>query len=188
MSAHPEYELIATTSSNELMTRVDADPPPTPCVTPSKTGHLTPIENIPMRSLSNKDASSDTLLIHGTEQESPTPPVACRKPHMLHPSMWLYEILSLTLAALILVALVIVLAVYNRKPSPVVGGITLNTIVAFASTLFRICLMVPVTNCICQLGWTWFEKSYRPLDGIAKIDMASRGPLGSIHMLFQAHR
>lgn len=65
--------------------------------------------------------------------------------------MW--ELLSLAAAALVLVTVIVILAVYDGKPSPVLGGITLNTMIALAATLFRICLMVPVTDCICQLTW-----------------------------------
>jgi hypothetical protein len=62
--------------------------------------------------------------------------------------MWLWEILSLSVAVLILAGVIAILATHNGKPSPIIGGITLNTVVAFTSTLFRICLMVPVTACI----------------------------------------
>ncbi|KAF2680031.1 hypothetical protein K458DRAFT_247746, partial [Lentithecium fluviatile CBS 122367] len=72
------------------------------------------------------------------------------KPHFLGPTMWMYEILSLSAAGLILVAIATVLALYDQKPSPVVGGITPNTVVAFAATVFRICLMVPITNCCSE--------------------------------------
>jgi len=87
----------------------------------------------------------------------------------------MYEILSLSLTIFILAAITTVLAVYDGKPSPVVGGITLNTVVAFAATLFRICLMVPVTECVCQLTWVRLAKGYRPLNDVFRIDLASRG-------------
>lgn len=84
---------------------------------------------------------------------------------LLHPSTWLYEVLSLVLSALALVALVAILALYNGKPNPqwVGGSITLNTIVSFTSTVFRLSLLVPLGNCISQLSWTWFSKRERLL-------------------------
>jgi hypothetical protein len=97
--------------------------------------------------------------------------------------MWMWELLSLVFASLILLAVISILAAYDRKPSPVVGGITLNTVVAFAATLFRVCLMVPVTGCICQLTWVWLHKGYKPQKDVARFDAASRGPLGSLHIL-----
>lgn len=40
-----------------------------------------------------------------------------KKPHFFKPSMWLYEILSLVLSAAIFTTIVVVLAVYDGKPS-----------------------------------------------------------------------
>lgn len=97
--------------------------------------------------------------------------------------MWMWELLALVFASLILLAVIGILAAYDGKPSPVVGGITLNTVVAFAATLFRVCLMVPVTDCICQLTWVWLHKDYKSLEDVARFDAASRGPLGSLYIL-----
>ncbi|KAF2822638.1 hypothetical protein CC86DRAFT_469951 [Ophiobolus disseminans] len=97
--------------------------------------------------------------------------------------MWWYEVLSLALAVTILVAITTVLAVYEGRPSPMIGGITLNTVVAFALTLFRICLMVSVIECICQLIWVRLARGYESLKDIYSIDMASRGSLGSLQLL-----
>lgn len=87
--------------------------------------------------------------------------------------------------ALILITVIVILAVYDGKPSPVLGGISLNTIIALAATLFRICLMVPVTDCIGQLTWVWLQKGYKPLHDIVKFDAASRGPIGSLQLLLE---
>jgi hypothetical protein len=97
--------------------------------------------------------------------------------------MWMWELLSLVCASLILIAIVIILAAYDGKPSLVVGGITLNTVVAFAATLFRVCVMIPVTECFCQLTWVRLQKDYMPLQEVARFDAASRGPLGSLYIL-----
>jgi hypothetical protein len=128
---------------------------------------------------------TDTLLSSGFTAHNIFPTVRSmdRKPSFLRPSTWLYEILSVLLAVMILAAIAAILAYYNEKPSPVVGGITLNTVVAFAATLFRLCLMMPVTNCICQLTWIRLASGYRPLKVVSDIDMASRGPLGSMFVL-----
>lgn len=106
------------------------------------------------------------------------------KPLFLHPDMWLWEVLSVGFAILLLAALVVVLAVYDGKPGPLVGGITLNTVVAFVSTLFRMALMIPVTACLCQATWNTFVQGYRLLYYMARYDSASRGPLGSLQLLF----
>jgi hypothetical protein len=95
----------------------------------------------------------------------------------------MYEISSLLLAIFILMAVIIVLVLYDRQPNPVVGGITLNTVIALAATIFRTCLMIPVTDCICQITWSWLGRGYRPLNNVVRIDWASRGPLGSLLLL-----
>jgi hypothetical protein len=109
---------------------------------------------------------------------------AAHKPFFLHPSMWMWEVLSVSLSASVFIAIIIVLAIYDGKTSPIVWGVTLNTMIAVAATLFRICLMVPVSDCICQLTWVWLQKDYKPLQDIIKFDMASRGPLGSLQLLW----
>jgi hypothetical protein len=110
------------------------------------------------------------------------------KPFLLHQSMWLWEIVSLTLAFALLAAVVAMLIKYDGKRDPLIAGLTLNTVIAAAATLFRICLMVPVSHCMCQLTWVLLQKDYKPLHDIVKIDAASRGPLGSLGVLKSWHR
>ncbi|KAF2132206.1 hypothetical protein P153DRAFT_429386 [Dothidotthia symphoricarpi CBS 119687] len=130
------------------------------------------------------DSAYTLLKPHSDTDTAPSAiPPTLQKPFCLHHSTWLYEILSLVLAAFTLVGFMIVLAVYDRKPSPVVGGITLNTVASFAATLFSMCLMVPVHNCLSQLGWTWLGKDYKSLNDLVEIDWASRGPWGSLQLL-----
>jgi hypothetical protein len=105
------------------------------------------------------------------------------KPHSLHTSMCLYEVLSLAMAAIILVAVIIVLAQFDGKPSPAIGSLTLNTMIAVAATSFRLCLMVSVATCLGQATWIWLHPGHRPLVDVVTIGMASRGPLGSIKLL-----
>jgi hypothetical protein len=130
--------------------------------------------------------STDPLLkVNDVGKHVSLPKNTASKPFILHSSMWLWEVVSLSVAALIMVASIIVLAIYDGKPSPVVGSFTLNTAVAIAATMFRICLMVPVTDCICQLAWVWLQRGYKPLQDIVRFDEASRGPLGSLQLLWQ---
>ena len=156
--------------------------PPSSSVEPRESFLLEDMTPQPSHS---RHESTDTLLKHDSEGSHVTPAALStgRKPHFLRPTMWMYEILSLSLAIFILAAITTVLAVYDGKPSPVVGGITLNTVVAFAATLFRICLMVPVTECVCQLTWVRLAKGYRPLNDVFRIDLASRGPWSSLQLL-----
>lgn len=121
------------------------------------------------------DADNNRYLLHSAE----------RKPFFLHPSMWMWEVVSIVFSVLIFIAIVTVLVIYNGKPSPVIGAVTLNAAIAFAATFFRMSLMVPVTSCMCQLTWVSLQKGYKPLRDIVKFDTANRGPLGSLQLLLE---
>ncbi|CAO2649241.1 Nn.00g066260.m01.CDS01 [Neocucurbitaria sp. VM-36] len=101
---------------------------------------------------------------------------------------WWFEIFSYCVAIAVLAAVVAILAVYDGRPNPLwSGGITLNTIISFASMLFRISLLVPVASCVSQLGWVWLAQQQRPLYDVVRFDRASRSPYGSLEFLF-SHR
>jgi hypothetical protein len=103
-----------------------------------------------------------------------------------HPDIWLYEMLSLLIAMAAFACVVVVLRKYENKPSPQwPSGITLNSVVSWIATIFRTCLLMPVAECISQLSWVWFSQKTRPLDDTCYYDSASRGPLGSLKLLFR---
>jgi hypothetical protein len=72
---------------------------------------------------------------------------------------------------------------YDQQPLPDwPHGITLNTAVAFISTLCRMAFLVPVVESLAQLKWNWF-RSPRPLHDFKVFDEATRGPLGSLKLV-----
>jgi hypothetical protein len=152
----------------------------------STTRHsITLLQRVSSRPTTSRHGSTDTLVrADDARNYDHLPRCAAHKPFFLHTSMWMWEVLSVSLSASVFIAIIIVLAIYDGKPSPIVWGVTLNTMIAVAATLLRICLMVPVTDCICQLTWVWLQKGYKPLQDIIKFDMASRGPLGSLQLLW----
>lgn len=107
---------------------------------------------------------------------------------ILRNSMW--EILSLALAAASILALIAILRTHDSKPSPEWSlgpfGVTLNAIVSIVSTVFRASLLMPVAQSISQFGWIWYTQP-RPFRDICYYDSASRGPLGSIRLLYRLH-
>ncbi|PVI04523.1 hypothetical protein DM02DRAFT_725689 [Periconia macrospinosa] len=127
--------------------------------------------------------SHDHLLHHvpdkGTYNSTPrTVPFISRE-------AWLFDILSLACAALVLTAMIILLDRYNNKPNPDwSSGITLNTILSLASMLFRVNILVPVASCISQMCWIWCSEQRRPLTHIIMFDQASRGPFGGLRALY----
>lgn len=102
-------------------------------------------------------------------------------------NFWGLEILSFLAATILLVAIIILLAIFDNKILPQwYLGITLNTILSILSGLFQWSLMIPVIQCIGQLKWLWFAQSKRPLSEFAKFE-ASSTPLGALSLLRISH-
>jgi hypothetical protein len=98
------------------------------------------------------------------------------------------EILCLILATASLLCIVALLRHQNNKQIPnwSLGrwGVTLNTVISIISVVFRASLLEPVAASISQFCWTRYTQS-RPLDDVCYYDAASRGPLGSLKLLFR---
>jgi hypothetical protein len=98
------------------------------------------------------------------------------------------EILCLVLATASLLCIVALLRHQNNKQIPdwSLGrwGVTLNTVISIISVVFRASLLEPVAASISQFCWTRYTQS-RPLDDVCYYDAASRGPLGSLKLLFR---
>ncbi|CAH0045024.1 unnamed protein product [Clonostachys solani] len=87
---------------------------------------------------------------------------------------------------MILVALVALLHMFDGKPAPNWRfGLTLNTIVAFLSTICRATMMVPVTVALSQLKWNWMSLDLRPLRDLYLFDQASRCSFWSVRLLLR---
>lgn len=98
---------------------------------------------------------------------------------------WYGETLILSFSFLSFLAIVIVLAVYDEKPSPSLKwGLKLNTIISILATACKSSLIFVVSEAMGQLKWIWFWTGKRKLKGLQTIDEASRGPLGSVSVLF----
>lgn len=63
-----------------------------------------------------------------------------------------------------------------------------NTLLAIISTLSRTAMMVPVASCLSQLKWRHFRIRQHRLSHLDVIDRASRGPSGSLLLIFQLGR
>ncbi|KAF7517854.1 hypothetical protein G7054_g13667 [Neopestalotiopsis clavispora] len=105
---------------------------------------------------------------------------------------WLWEILCTGLSVVCLIALVVLLKVFDQQPLPELRyGLTFNAIISILVTVSRTALGVVVANCISQLKWHWYLRERRTagksmLD-IQLYDDASRGPWGSLVFLFTPH-
>ncbi|OJJ78426.1 DUF3176 domain-containing protein [Aspergillus glaucus CBS 516.65] len=102
---------------------------------------------------------------------------------------WYGETFLLTFSFFSFLAIVVVLAVYDEKPSPSLKwGLKLNTIISILATACKSSLIFVVSEAMGQLKWIWFWTGKRKLKSLQTIDEASRGPLGSVSVLFSRPR
>lgn len=117
--------------------------------------------------------------------------------------LWVWELLSLLLAAIAFAAIVITLAIYQGRPLPQwPHQISINTLIAIFTAVLKAALLVPVgegkfarvagnarlTQCIgiTRLKWLWFRQP-RKLGDLETFDSASRGPWGSFLLFLALH-
>jgi hypothetical protein len=120
---------------------------------------------------------------------------------------WVYEILSIIISAGALIAIIVLLSNVNNKPQPswatggrycteerLLGsqetvchghGISLNSVVSWIGTIARVGLLVPLSNGLGQLKWSWFSNEERSLADFEAFDQASRGLNGSVRLIWR---
>lgn len=98
---------------------------------------------------------------------------------------WALEVAALILSVVSLVAIIILLTVYDGEPQFSFGVLNLNTVIAILAAAFRIGFMVPVGEALAQWKWLWFSKKPRALGDFDSIDEASRGSRGSLLLLWE---
>ncbi|OHF01925.1 hypothetical protein CORC01_02803 [Colletotrichum orchidophilum] len=97
--------------------------------------------------------------------------------------IWAWEVFCIFLSVSSFFLIVAVLCSYDQQPLPDWPlNITLNTFLAFFTTLAKAAFMLPVSVAISQSQWSWFLKD-RPLHDLHLFDQASRGPWGSVMLL-----
>lgn len=105
---------------------------------------------------------------------------------------WLFEWITLVFSVSCFVTIAVILWVYDGKVRPELGhDLSLNAIISALATGCKSALVLVIGEAICQLKWLWFQ-SPRRRDGqqlidIQRYDAASRGPLGSLMIVFH-HR
>ncbi|KAL8895190.1 MAG: hypothetical protein Q9192_003788 [Flavoplaca navasiana] len=111
---------------------------------------------------------------------------------------WADEWTAWLVAAISLVALVTLFAVYDEEPlRQWKADITPATAVAILSQIGQTSILAPVVACICQSMWLWLDKESRAthqvnsnrgqarLTIMQKYDEGSRGPLSSLFLLWK---
>ncbi|KAF2136006.1 uncharacterized protein K452DRAFT_345190 [Aplosporella prunicola CBS 121167] len=99
-------------------------------------------------------------------------------------SMWTIEVLSFALAVIALMAILITLLIHDNQPLPQWPHlISINSLIATFTAIFKACMLLPVVEGISQFKWLWFSKPQQLAD-IERLDLASRGPWGALRLLF----
>lgn len=99
---------------------------------------------------------------------------------------WAPEFGWIFLAIALFIALVVTLQQYDNKGLPDWPmGLTLNTLVAFLATMCRSVIIIPIAEGLSQLKWNWFASKKRPVKDLYIFDQASRGPWGSVRLIFR---
>jgi hypothetical protein len=102
---------------------------------------------------------------------------------------WLLELISWTISAVCMAAIIAVLIYLQNKPLPKWPlsriGLTLNAYIAILSKIAGAGLILPVSESLGQLKWSWFQKDSKKLWDFEIFDNASRGPWGSFLLLIR---
>lgn len=100
---------------------------------------------------------------------------------------WNLELLALFGCLVSFAGLVILLAIFNGRSVFAWHAITLNAIVSILSVALKVTLVFSVSECIGQWKWLLFTAGQRNLMEFERIDLASRGPLGSTYLIWRRH-
>ncbi|KAK6863566.1 hypothetical protein PG995_000094 [Apiospora arundinis] len=101
---------------------------------------------------------------------------------------WVVEIVACVVSSVALAAIIVTLGLMDGRPLrtwPM--ALTLNSFVAFMSTIAKAALITPVAEGISQLKWLWL-RSKGSVEDIQKFDEASRGSWGSLKLLFHTQQ
>jgi len=99
---------------------------------------------------------------------------------------WAWEIaaviLSLVMSGITVLTLILI---DNKKLPDLPIGITPNTLISILTTISKSSLLFTVGQCLGQLKWVWFSRRGRPMKDMGTFDEASRGPWGSLQLIWR---
>ncbi|KAK2754921.1 hypothetical protein CKAH01_05935 [Colletotrichum kahawae] len=100
-------------------------------------------------------------------------------------NVWWLEVSSSLLGLGCLLAIVIILSVHDERPLPNWPDlISINSLIAIFTAVFKAALILPIAEGIGQLKWTWYRQPQR-LDDIVLFDNATRGPWGCLLLIIK---
>jgi len=103
---------------------------------------------------------------------------------------WLLELLSWIFSAICMAAIIGVLIYYKDDPLSNWTladrtGVTLNAYISVLSKMAGAALILPVSEALGQLKWSWFQQNSKRMWDFEIFDNASRGPWGSMLLLLR---
>lgn len=99
---------------------------------------------------------------------------------------WLLEIISWSFSALCMGAIVVTLFILKNDRLPKwPQGLTLNAYIAVLSKISGAALILPTSEALGQLKWSWFQGDSKKMWDFEIFDNASRGPWGSFLLLMR---
>jgi hypothetical protein len=99
---------------------------------------------------------------------------------------WILEIISWTISAICMGAVIGVLLILKDQRVPKWPlGLTLNAFIAVFSRISSAALLLPTSEALGQLKWSWFQGDSKKMWDFEIFDNASRGPWGSILLLMR---
>ena len=102
----------------------------------------------------------------------------------LYSDSWTFELLSMLASVVLLVTLIIYLQKWDGRPIAAFDShITLNTLTLVLSLCSKLSMLMPLSSSIGQLRWIR-AKQGTTLKSFYILDLASRGPLGAIRVMF----
>lgn len=106
--------------------------------------------------------------------------------------LWWMELLAIVVSLACLGANVAFLTVLNDKEykSWKIARVdfTPNTIISIIATFTKASLLLPIAEVLSQLKWLHFQGRIQQLSHLQTFDDASRGPLGSLRLLWNINR
>ena len=99
---------------------------------------------------------------------------------------WRWELFTWSLGTVASLTITALLFCFRDQPvDRWKSEVQMTAIIAALSQTAQSALLVPIASCIGQLKWTWFQKKPRSLINLEQYDQASRGPEGSMKLLFR---
>lgn len=99
---------------------------------------------------------------------------------------WLLEIVSWIISAICMGAIVgILLYLEDDKLPKFPFNVTLNAYIAVLSKIASAALLLPASEALGQLKWSWFQGDSKKMWDFEIFDSASRGPWGAILLLIR---